>query len=109
MTKLLPWCALIGTVLLAGSLRAAPAPTAPAKPNILLIVVDDIGVGDFGFTGGKDIPTPNVDRLAREGVICTSGYVQSMCAPTRAALMTGKYPQRFGFEDNRPADVAHFG
>jgi arylsulfatase A-like enzyme len=87
--------------------RAAPA--APARPNILLVVLDDIGVGDLGFCGARDIPTPNIDRLVREGVICTAGYVQPMCAPTRAMLLTGRYPQRLGYEDNRPFDTAHTG
>jgi arylsulfatase A-like enzyme len=73
-------------------------------PNVLLIVVDDIGIGDFGFTGAKDIPTPNLDRLAKSGTVCTNGYVTPMCAPTRVALMTGRDPQRFGIEDNRPLD-----
>ncbi|MCX7006194.1 MAG: sulfatase-like hydrolase/transferase [Kiritimatiellaeota bacterium] len=85
------------------------APAAPAKPNILLVVLDDIGVGDLGFCGARDIPTPNIDRLAREGVTCTAGYVQPMCAPTRAMLLTGRYPQRLGYEDNRPFDAAHTG
>jgi len=85
------------------------APAAPAKPKLLLIVLDDIGVGDLGFCGARDIPTPNMDRLAREGVICTAGYVQPMCAPTRAMLLTGCYPQRLGYEDNRPFDTAHTG
>ncbi|WP_309720919.1 sulfatase-like hydrolase/transferase [Armatimonas sp.] len=74
------------------------------RPNILVILVDDIGMGDFGFTGAKDIPTPNIDRLAKSGAVCTSGYVTPMCAPTRAAFLTGRYPQRFGLEDNRPCD-----
>jgi arylsulfatase A-like enzyme len=77
---------------------------AAAQPNIVLVVVDDVGVGDFGFSGGKDFPTPNIDRLAAEGVIFANGTVLPSCSPTRAALMTGRYPQRFGIEDNRPLD-----
>ena len=71
------------------------------RPNILLIVSDDQGYVDAGFQGGKDIPTPALDRLARSGVRCTSGYVSHpFCSPTRAGLMTGRYQQRFGHENN---------
>ena len=77
---------------------------AAESPNIIAILVDDIGIGDFGFTGGKDFPTPNIDQLAAEGCQFTNGYAMPMCAPTRAAMLTGRYPQRFGIEDNRPLD-----
>jgi arylsulfatase A-like enzyme len=79
-----------------------PAQTKPAaKPNVLLIVSDDQGYADVGFQGCKDIPTPHLDRLAREGLHCTSGYVtHPFCSPTRAALMAGRYQQRFGHENN---------
>jgi arylsulfatase A-like enzyme len=71
------------------------------RPNILVIVSDDQGYADVGFRGCKDIPTPHLDRLAREGVHCTSGYVSHpFCSPTRAGLMTGRYQQRFGHENN---------
>ncbi|RYD49440.1 MAG: sulfatase [Verrucomicrobiaceae bacterium] len=83
---------------------ARPAEGAASKPNIIVILVDDIGVGDLGFSGGKDIPTPHIDALAKAGCILTSGYVLPSCSPTRAALMTGRYPSRFGIEDNRPLD-----
>lgn len=80
---------------------ALPAAGAAAKPNILIILVDDMGYADVGFNGCKDIPTPNIDALAREGLRCTSGYVShSFCSPTRAGLMTGRYQQRFGHENN---------
>lgn len=70
-------------------------------PNVLLIVSDDHGYADVGFHGCRDIPTPHLDRLARQGVICTNGYVSHpFCSPTRAALMTGRYQQRFGHEHN---------
>ena len=79
---------------------AAEAGT-PSQPNILVIVADDHGYADVGFHGCKDIPTPHVDRLAREGVRCTSGYVSHpFCSPTRAGLLTGRYQQRFGHEKN---------
>src|SRR5215207_5541434 len=71
------------------------------KPNILFIVGDDMGYADVGFHGCKDIPTPNLDALAKSGVRCTSGYVSGVyCSPTRAGLLTGRYQQRFGHEFN---------
>ena len=76
--------------------------SAPSqKPNILFIVGDDMGYGDVGFQGCKDIPTPNLDALAAAGVRFTNGYVSGpYCSPTRAGLMTGRYQQRFGHEFN---------
>lgn len=75
---------------------------AQAKPpNIIVIVADDMGYADFGVHGSKDIPTPNIDSLARNGGRFTDAYVSGpYCSPTRAGLMTGKYPQRFGHEFN---------
>ena len=74
---------------------------ADAKPNILVIVGDDMGYADIGVHGCKDIPTPHIDSLAKNGVRCTSGYVSGpYCSPTRAGLMTGRYQQRFGHEFN---------
>jgi arylsulfatase A-like enzyme len=71
------------------------------KPNILLIVSDDLGYADLGIHGSKDIPTPNIDRLASEGTRFTDAYVTGpYCSPTRAGLLTGRYPQRFGHEFN---------
>jgi arylsulfatase A-like enzyme len=79
-----------------------PAAAAPEqRPNILLIVGDDMGYADVGFHGCKDIPTPNLDALTASGVKCTSGYVTgAYCSPTRAALMTGRHQCRFGHEFN---------
>ena len=75
--------------------------SAGEKPNLIVIMTDDMGYADVGFNGCKDIPTPNIDCLAKNGVRCTSGYVAySVCGPSRAAFMTGRYGQRFGFERN---------
>lgn len=78
------------------------------KPNIIVILADDLGYADVGFNGCKDIPTPNIDRIAKNGVKFTNGYVCfSVCGPSRAGLLTGRYPQRFGYERNpqyRPHD-----
>lgn len=71
------------------------------KPNVLLIVADDLGYGELGFQGNKEIPTPHLDSIAANGVRFTSGYVSGpYCSPTRAGLLTGKYQQRFGHEFN---------
>ena len=68
------------------------------KPNIVHVVADDLGWKDVGFNGAKDIKTPNLDKLAAEGVKFAQFYVQPMCTPTRAALMTGRYPFRYGLQ-----------
>src|SRR5687768_7584782 len=74
---------------------------ADKRPNILLIVGDDMGYTDIGVHGCKDIKTPHIDSLAKNGVRCTSGYVSGpYCSPTRAGLLTGRYQQRFGHEFN---------
>lgn len=71
------------------------------KPNILLIVSDDQGYADAGFNGRSEIPTPNLDALARAGVTCTNGYVSgSVSSPSRAGLLTGRYQQRIGYYSN---------
>lgn len=71
------------------------------RPNILVIVADDLGYGDIGVQGGKDVPTPNIDKLAKAGLRCTSGYVSApYCSPSRAGLLTGRYQTRFGHEFN---------
>ena len=73
------------------------------KPNIILILTDDQGYGDVGFNGSKDILTPNIDKIAEQGVVFSDGYVSHpYCSPSRAGLMTGRYQQRFGHEHNVP-------
>jgi len=67
------------------------------KPNVVLIYIDDLGYGDLGPYGCTDIPTPNIDRLAKEGVRCTASYITNPpCCPSRCSLMMGQYGQRFG-------------
>ncbi len=74
---------------------------AADKPNILVIVADDLGYADIGVHGGKIVPTPNIDSLAASGVRCTNGYVSApYCSPSRAGLLTGRYQTRFGHEFN---------
>ena len=76
---------------------SSPCPlNAAEKPNFIVILTDDLGYGDFGCYGAKDIATPQIDRMAREGVKLTSFYAAPVCSPTRAALMTGCVAQRVG-------------
>ncbi len=78
--------------------KESPA-TAPAKPiNVLWVVVDDLGYGDFGCYGAKDIATPRLDALAKDGLLFERFYVSPVCSPTRASLLTGRYPQDFRME-----------
>ncbi len=101
---------LINLGLAAGCFVAiVPAQAAVTKPNILIIVADDLGYGELSCQGNPQIPTPQIDSLARNGIRFTSGYVSGpYCSPTRAALMTGRYQQRFGHEFNPgPAEAAN--
>jgi arylsulfatase A-like enzyme len=82
---------------------AAPRPDQKRPPNIILIVADDLGWNDISLNGGGvaggRVKTPNIDRIAAEGVNFTSAYAaNATCSPSRAAMMTGRYPTRFGFE-----------
>jgi uncharacterized sulfatase len=75
-------------------LRVAPLGAAP--PNILLVLIDDMGYGDLGCYGGKGVATPNIDQLAAEGIRFTQFYVNApICSPSRVALTTGQYPNRW--------------
>lgn len=89
---------------LAISARAQPQPANPQRPNVVLIMTDDVGYGDIGSYGAPDIKTPNIDRLAKEGVRLTDFYAAPTCTPTRAALITGRYQQRVKLE--RPLGTA---
>ncbi len=92
--------ALLTTALLTVALMLVPA-TVPqacaAPPNVVLLFADDLGYGDVGCFGAKDIRTPNLDRMAREGMRFTDFYVsQPVCTASRASLLTGCYAQRVG-------------
>jgi arylsulfatase A-like enzyme len=77
---------------------------AERKPNVLIFLTDDVGWAEYGFQGAKDIPTPQIDSIASNGVRFTQGYVAATyCSPCRAGLMTGRYPTRFGHENNNVA------
>ena len=76
---------------------------AQERPNVIVIISDDQGWGDVGFNGGKDIPTPHLDLLAARGISFSAGYAaHPYCSPSRAGLMTSRYQQRFGHENNTP-------
>ena len=81
-----------------------------SKPNIILVVTDDQGWADVGFNGCTDIPTPNLDKMASEGMVFTNGYVtHPYCSPSRAGLMTGRYQSRFGHDCNMPYHTENDG
>jgi len=83
------------------TLAAALHGAAAERPNVIFIVADDLGYGELGAFGGKEVPTPHLDSLARNGVKFTNAYVTApFCAASRAALLTGRYQTRFGFEFN---------
>ncbi|MEW6161582.1 MAG: sulfatase-like hydrolase/transferase [Verrucomicrobiota bacterium] len=103
-----------GLALLCGAwafgIAATAAETRP--PNIVIFLCDDVGYGEFGFQGNKEIPTPHIDSIATSGIRFTQGYVSGpYCSPTRAGLLTGRYQTRFGHEFNGggPAGGNNFG
>jgi arylsulfatase A-like enzyme len=103
---------VVGTVLLwpviltsVSAQRSAPQD----KPNILFILADDLGYADVGFTGGKEIKTPNLDSLAARGARLEQLYAQPVCSPTRAALLTGRYPMRHGLQVGVVRPWAQYG
>ena len=95
-SRVLTWMA--AALLLAGCRShepsGVPEPKGPARPNVILIMTDDQGAGDLGIAGNPVIETPSLDRLARESASMSAFYVHPVCTPTRAALMTGRYPYR---------------
>lgn len=101
--------AWLSVALLLSFLVFAPsaAMAAAKKPNILIFLSDDVGWAEFGFQGNKEIPTPNIDSIAKNGVRFPQGYVAATyCSPSRAGLMTGRYPTRFGHEFNSVAALS---
>ncbi len=98
-------CVAAAVLLVVGSVSAAAQvpPDRSQRPNVVLIITDDVGYGDFGPYGVTDIRTPHVDRLAKEGVRLTDFYAAPVCTPTRASLITGRYQQRVGLEEALPS------
>jgi len=83
-------------VLACSALAGSPV-HAQRQPNVILLFIDDLGYADTGPFGAKDIPTPHIDRLAKEGVVLTQTYVTNPpCCPSRVSLMMGMYGQKFG-------------
>ncbi len=102
---------LLWLVVLAAACRVSePGPSDGTPPHVVIILADDMGYADTGFTGAEDIPTPALDALAAGGVVFTDSHVTgSVCAPSRAGLITAAYPQRFGFECNLVYDDRSVG
>lgn len=91
------WTIAGGIALTANMLHAADL---KESPNVIFIMVDDYGWADVGYNGSKFYETPNIDRLASEGMNFTNGYAAaSISSPSRVSLMTGKYPARTGITD----------
>lgn len=109
MRKALP---ALAAILLA-SCSAGPAPDqadAVDRPNVIVILADDLGYADLGAQGSKTVSTPHIDKLAADGVRLTNAYANhTVCAPSRAGLLTGKYQHRFGFENNATVQTSVAG
>ena len=98
-----PW--LFSAVLLGSTAVAAD----PPRPNVVFLLADDLGRQDCGFMGGTQIKTPHLDKLAAAGTKLDAFYVQPVCSPTRAALMTGRYPMRHGLQVGVVRPWAQYG
>ena len=98
MFRIVIFAALCTVIALFPALASAQKSDS-RRPNIVLIITDDMGYGDLGSYGAPDVKTPNIDRLARDGVRMTDFYANgATCTPTRAGLISGRYQQRFGLE-----------
>src|SRR5437899_1104635 len=105
--KSIYWSRLLAFLLtpLALTLLVPSSAAQTPPPNIIIILADDLGYGDVSFNGSPDWITPNIDSITTNGIRCSSGYVtHPFCSPSRAALLTGRYQQRFGHE-NQPSSV----
>lgn len=98
------WLAGLLAAALGGGCASVSDVSQP-KPNLVILLADDLGYADVGFQGATDIRTPHIDRIAREGVRFTDGYVTgAVCGPSRAGLITGRYQDRFGSGINPTVD-----
>src|SRR5690349_13642588 len=90
------WCVLFIALVVACGTRAFAASPAASRPNIIVVLIDDMGWGDFSCFGNKQVQTTNIDRLASEGLRFEQFYVNSpICSPSRTAISTGQYPTRW--------------
>ncbi len=104
----LVWCGLL--VWCAVATSASAQSRAGLRPNVVLIITDDMGWADLGSYGATDVRTPHIDKLARDGVRFTDFYANAvLCTPTRAGLITGRYQQRYGIEAALPSEGASGG
>ncbi len=100
---------IISTIVLFLSFAIGQSQTKSSKPNFIIILADDLGYGDVGFTGSTQIKTPSIDALAKSGVTFSQGYVSApVCGPSRAGLMTGRNQVNFGFDNNPIVDLPQF-
>lgn len=92
---------LSGMLIMVMNCMAAQLDAGQRKPNIIILLADDLGYADLSCQGCEDIPTPRIDSIAQNGVRFTNGYANHpVCSPSRAGLLTGRYQHRFGFENN---------
>lgn len=105
MRTTVPCAGFIGIIVVViggvSDATAASANVVPQRPNIVLIMADDVGTEYFGCYGYTGIRTPHIDRMAREGVMFKTAWATPMCSPTRAMIMTGRYANRTGFYHNQ--------
>ena len=99
----------LNIILLSCAILLISTGSKAQKTNIILLFADDAGYHDFGFQGSETFQTPNLDKLATEGVVFKQAYTTAaVCGPSRAGLLTGMYQQRFGFEENNvPGYMSH--
>lgn len=96
-------CSILLAVCLLTLVQTQAQADNQSRPNIILIMCDDLGYADVGFSGSPDIKTPELDALAVAGTVCTSGYVtHPFCGPSRMGLLSGRYPHKFGGQYNLP-------
>jgi arylsulfatase A-like enzyme len=101
--------ALVSVEAAAPQAQPAAPQAQPPRPNIVFIMADDLGFADVGFNGGREIATPRLDKLAASGARIEQLYVQPVCSPTRAALLTGRYPMRHGLQVGVVRPWAQYG
>ncbi len=103
------WISLSLVAFVLPGLIVAPSALAAERPNVVFLLADDLGRADCGFMGGTQIKTPRIDKLAAAGTMLDAFYVQPVCSPTRAALMTGRYPMRHGLQVGVVRPWAQYG